>query len=157
MTDRVARVGETLARLGLRLVTAESCTGGMVAARLVDLAGASRFFHAGLVTYADAAKTELLGVRPGTLGAHGAVSEAVALEMVRGARSRGDAALSITGIAGPDGGTENKPVGTVWIAVAVGDTETVRRFHFPGDRQQVREASADAALAMLEAALEDAP
>jgi nicotinamide-nucleotide amidase len=156
MKALVERAGEALARRGLRLVTAESCTGGLMAAAFIDRPGASRFFHAGLVTYSDAAKTELLGVQPGTLADHGAVAEAVAREMVRGARERGDVGVAITGIAGPDGGTVEKPVGTVWIAVATAETESAERFHFDGDRTRVREDSVEAALGMLVAALEDA-
>jgi PncC family amidohydrolase len=154
MMDTVDRVSDRLARSGCRLVTAESCTGGLMAARFIDRPGASRFFDAGLVTYSDRAKQELLGVRPETLAGHGAVSEAVAREMVRGARTRGDAGIAITGIAGPDGGTPEKPVGTVWIAVAVDEVEEARRFQFKGDRTRIREESVAAALAMLESALE---
>ena len=157
MTD-VGSVSEALARLGLRLALAESCTGGLVAARLTDRPGASRFLEAGLVTYSNTAKRELLGVRPDTLAAHGAVSEAVAREMLEGARSRtgAEAAIAITGIAGPEGGTPDKPVGTVWVGAAVHDAVRVRRYGFDGDRAAVREASADAALDMLAALLEEA-
>lgn len=154
-TDQVARVSELLARRRLRLVTAESCTGGLVAARLTDRAGSSRVFHLGLVTYSDGAKQALLGVRPGTLAEHGAVSEPVALEMVRGALRHGDIAVAITGIAGPGGGSEEKPVGTVWIAAAAGEAEVARRFLFAGDRAAVREASVEAALALVETLAEE--
>lgn len=156
MSHSVDAVSDSLVRRGLRLVTAESCTGGLMAARFIDRPGASRFFHAGLVTYSDAAKQELLGVRSETLGAFGAVSEAVALEMVRGARSHGEAAVAITGIAGPDGGTEEKPVGTVWIAVALGDVEEAHQFRFDGDRTRIREESVAAAVTLLGDALEEA-
>lgn len=156
MTDAVHRVSELLSRRGLRLATAESCTGGMVAARFTDREGASRFFELGLVTYSDGAKQELLGVRPTTLAAHGAVSEAVVGEMLEGALRHGDAALAITGIAGPGGGTPEKPVGTVWIGAGVGPARELRRFHFPGDRARVREASVSAALELLESLLEEA-
>ncbi len=157
MSDPVGRVSETLARRGLRLVTAESCTGGLVAARITDRAGASRFFVAGLVTYSDEAKRTVLGVRPETLAAHGAVSEPVAREMLRGALRLGDAAVAITGVAGPGGGTEEKPVGTVWIAAGVREALEARRFEFPGDRSAVRIASVDAALELLETVLEGSP
>jgi PncC family amidohydrolase len=157
VSDPVGRVSEILARRQLRLVTAESCTGGLVAQRITDRPGASRFFQAGLVTYSDAAKQSLLGVRQDTLARHGAVSEPVAREMLRGALRLGDAAVAITGIAGPEGGTEEKPVGTVWIGAGFGDVLEVRRYHFPGDRKAVREASADAALALLETLVESAP
>lgn len=157
MTGPVERVGELLARRQLRLVTAESCTGGLAAARFTARPGASRFFQMGLVTYSDRAKQELLGVRPETLTRHGAVSEAVAGEMVEGALGRGDAALAITGIAGPGGGSPRKPVGTVWIGAGVGEERAIRMFHFEGDRDRVREASVVAAAELLESLLEAAP
>jgi nicotinamide-nucleotide amidase len=153
VSDLVERVSELLVRRRLRLVTAESCTGGMVAARFTDLPGASRFFDAGLVTYSDAAKRDLLGVQAATLDAHGAVSRDVVMEMLEGALRPGGAAVAITGIAGPEGGTEDKPVGTVWIAAGVGSKRAARRFHFPEDRAAVRESSVVAALEMLEAIL----
>ncbi len=150
MTDPAA-VGEALAGRGLSLALAESCTGGMVAARLTHRPGASRFLEAGLVTYSNAAKEALLGVERATLEAHGAVSEAVARAMLDGARraTGADAAIAITGIAGPEGGTVEKPVGTVWIGAAVHEAVAVRRFRFDGDRAAVREASVDASLDLL--------
>lgn len=157
MSDTVERVSEHLARRGLRLAAAESCTGGMVAARFTDRPGASRFFELGLVTYSDAAKQALLGVRPASLAADGAVSRAVAGEMLDGALRHADAGLAITGVAGPGGGTREKPVGTVWIAAGVGSRREVRRFHFEGDRARIREASVSAALELLESLLEEAP
>jgi len=152
LVDAVAR--EMTAR-GLTLALAESCTGGLVAKRLTDRPGASDYVFGGVVAYANAAKERFLGVRPETLAAHGAVSEETAREMVEGAlRTTGaDAAVAITGIAGPGGGTEAKPVGTVWIAVALGDRRDVRRFRFGGDRDEIRERSAQMALAMLYAML----
>lgn len=156
MTDPLERVSELLARRRLRLATAESCTGGMVAARLTDSPGASEFFALGLVTYSDTAKQELLGVRPASLATHGAVSETVASEMLGGALRHADAALAITGVAGPGGGSEEKPVGTVWIAAGIGEDRRVRRFHFEGDRGSIREASVTAALELLESLLEEA-
>ncbi|MFW6206259.1 MAG: CinA family protein [Gemmatimonadota bacterium] len=149
--DRVADVSEALARAGLRLAVAESCTGGLLAEWLTARPGASRYFEAGLVTYSNRAKASLLNVDPGTLAAEGAVSEAVALEMLAGARTRtgAQAAVAITGIAGPGGGTAEKPVGTVWIASGVGPETRVRRYRFDGDRASVRTAAADAALDLL--------
>lgn len=141
---------------GWRIATAESCTGGMVSAALTDIAGASDVFECGYVTYSNAAKTAMLGVRPQTLATHGAVSEPVAAEMARGARkgSGADLALSITGIAGP-GGSEFKPEGRVCFGLALSDgscrTET-RDFGALG-RGKVREAARDHALALLSAAL----
>jgi PncC family amidohydrolase len=149
-------VSEALAERGLSLALAESCTGGMVAARLTDRPGASRFLEAGLVTYSNAAKESLLGVERATLEAHGAVSEAVARAMLDGARraTGADAAIAITGIAGPEGGTPEKPVGTVWIGAALGADSVVRRFQLDGDRAAIREASVDASLELLLTLLE---
>lgn len=153
--NRAEAVSEALADRGLRLVLAESCTGGLVAARLTDRPGASRFLDAGLVTYSNAAKMSILGVGRETLVAHGAVSEEVAREMLDGARRRtgAEAAIAITGIAGPDGGTPEKPVGTVWIGAALGGSVRVKCFHFDGDRAGVRSSSVDAALEMLHSLL----
>jgi len=148
LVDAVAR--EMTAR-GLTLALAESCTGGLVAKRLTDRPGASDYLYGGVVAYANAAKEAFLRVRPETLAAHGAVSEETAREMVEGVleATGADAGIAITGIAGPGGGTETKPVGTVWIAAAVGDRRDVRRFRFGGDREEIRERAAQSALAML--------
>lgn len=126
---------------GLRLVTAESCTGGWLAKAITDLAGSSTWFDRGFVTYSNEAKIELLGVRQKTLDMHGAVSEETAREMAAGAlaNSRADIAVAITGVAGPDGGTVDKPVGTVWIAWAGRDGDTMAAHHvFDGSRNHVR-------------------
>lgn len=142
---------------GLRLATAESCTGGMIAAALTDVAGASDVFECGFVTYSNAAKTRMLGVRPATLEAHGAVSEPVAREMAEGALAHSDAglAVSVTGVAGPGGGTAAKPEGRVCFALAVTDSpsraETVD-FGALG-RAEVRAAATVHALAMMAGAL----
>jgi PncC family amidohydrolase len=146
------RVGKRLEALGLRLALAESCTGGMLSARLTDRPGASRFLQAALVTYSDSMKVRLLGVRQETLAEHGAVSEAVAREMLAGAlrQADADAAVAITGVAGPGGGTPGKPVGTVWIAVAVRSHSAVRSYRYPGDRAAVRSASVRSAMEMLD-------
>lgn len=159
MTARVERVAERLSARGLRLVVAESCTGGMLAAALTDRAGASRFLDAGLVTYSNDAKERMLGVQPETLAAYGAVSRQVAEAMAVGARGAlgADIGLSITGIAGPDGGSEEKPVGTVWIGIATPTDVGSRRFQFDGDRARIRKRSVDAALELLEGSLEDPP
>lgn len=137
---------------GLRIATAESCTGGMVAVALTDVAGSSDVFERGFVTYSNAAKVDLLGVRPETLAAHGAVSEAVAREMADGAilRSRADLAVSITGIAGP-GGSEFKPEGRVCFGLARKGRETrveTVEFGSPG-RGKVRAAATRHALDLL--------
>jgi len=144
-----ARVGAELQAQGAMLATAESCTGGWVAQAITDVAGSSTWFERGFVTYSDAAKQEMLGVRSATLAAHGAVSEHTAREMASGAlaRSRAQVALAITGIAGPGGGTPDKPVGMVCFAWAAKDgaASAVTR-QFTGDRESVRRQSVVAAL-----------
>lgn len=131
------------------MVTAESCSGGWIAKILTDVAGSSEWFEAGMVAYSYEAKQGLLGVRPETLMRHGAVSEETALEMVSGAliHSGATLAVAVTGIAGPGGGTPEKPVGTVWIAwKRRGGYPRARRFHFDGDREAVRRQTVEAAL-----------
>jgi nicotinamide-nucleotide amidase len=138
-----------------RLVTAESCTGGWIAKACTDLPGSSGWFLGGVVSYSDELKTALLGVRPATLASHGAVSEPVVREMAAGALARlgGDEAVAVSGIAGPEGGTPEKPVGTVWFAWArrTGQGVEVRAAgeRFPGDRDAVRRAAVRRALAGL--------
>lgn len=137
---------------GWRLVTAESCTGGLIAATCTEVSGSSAWFERGVVTYSNEAKTELLGVPAALIEAHGAVSEPVALAMAEGAlrHSHADVAVAVTGIAGPTGGSADKPVGTVWIAWALsGARAHAECHHFPGDRGQVRAATVDHALAGL--------
>lgn len=137
---------------GQMLATAESCTGGMVAAALTAIAGSSRVVERGFVTYSNQAKTEMLGVPAGLIEAHGAVSEAVARAMAEGAlaHSHADVSLAITGIAGPGGGTADKPVGLVHFARAERGGATVHHGGiFPGDREAVRLAAAMTALGML--------
>jgi PncC family amidohydrolase len=136
---------------GLTVATAESCTGGLVAETITTVPGSSAYFVGSLVTYADAAKTATLGVSPELLAAHGAVSAQVARAMAAGARQRLDTSLavSITGIAGPDGGSEAKPVGLVYLGLADGAGVEVRRQQFISDRDGVRTAAAAAALEWL--------
>lgn len=138
---------------GIRVVSAESCTGGLVAALLTEIAGASDVFERGLVTYSNRSKTELLGVPERLIVEHGAVSEAVARAMAEGtlAHSSADLAVAVTGIAGPDGGTAEKPVGLVHIAVARTDRETLHERHEFGaiGRTAIRLESAEAALRLL--------
>lgn len=150
------RLGEQLMARSLRLVTAESCTGGWIAQVVTSIPGSSRWFDCGLVTYSNQAKSELLGVTADTLARHGAVSAETAREMAEGARWRchGDIAVAVTGVAGPDGGSPEKPVGTVWIGWAMGSAPaTTRAFLFPGDREAVRRAAVRAALEGLLAVL----
>ena len=126
------------------LASAESCTGGMVAAACTDLAGSSAWFERGFVTYSNAAKTQQLGVEAALIAQHGAVSEAVARAMAQGAlfHSKAQVTLAITGVAGPAGGTLDKPVGTVWFAWAMPEGIHSELRHFEGDRATVRQASA---------------
>jgi len=149
--DRIKTLSELaghLIRRGWLLSCAESCTGGGIAAALTEVAGSSAWFDRGFVTYSNRSKQEMLGVSLDTLTTHGAVSREVALEMVRGALLYSDAQLSVavTGIAGPGGGTRQKPVGTVWIAWASEQGENAVCERFDGGRAAVRSATVDAAL-----------
>lgn len=149
--DLAEAVSSELRRAGLTMATAESCTGGLVAKRMTDAAGASDVFLGGVVAYDNAVKMRQLGVSSADLERHGAVSEPVALQMARGVAERlgADTAVSLTGVAGPGGGSDQKPVGTVWIAIVhEGKVEAVRT-QFAGDRASVRRRSAQAALAHL--------
>lgn len=138
-------------RRGLSVTAAESCTGGLVAGAITGIAGASDILDRAFVTYSNAAKTELLGVPAGLFDAVGAVSEAVARRMAEGARRRvgADFAVSVTGIAGPGGGSPGKPVGTVWFGLAGPDGVKTRHRLFTGDRAAIRAASTDYALRLL--------
>ena len=133
------------------LATAESCTGGMIAAACTDLSGSSQWFERGFVTYSNEAKAEMLAVPPGLIEEHGAVSESVARAMADGAlaHSRAQVSLAVTGVAGPTGGTEAKPVGTVWFAWCVGGETHSEMQHFAGDRAAVRVATVRYALKRL--------
>lgn len=148
----VARVATLLSERGWTLGTAESCTGGLVGHLITNLPGSSEFFLGGIVAYANAVKERVLGVSAELLRAHGAVSAEVAAAMAEGAkRVLGvDIALSVTGIAGPGGGTPGKPVGTVYIALAGPAGVSVRHFCWPEGRERNKELSAEAALQMLE-------
>lgn len=149
ITELARRLGAACQRRGVRVATAESCTGGGVAQAITRIAGSSGWFERGFVTYTNRAKEEMLGVAHATLEAHGAVSEEVAAEMAAGAiaHSRAEVAVSVTGIAGPGGGSAAKPVGLVWFAWAYrGGPVQARRFVFAGDRAAVREQSVAAAL-----------
>jgi nicotinamide-nucleotide amidase len=133
------------------LAIAESCTGGLIGDRLTDIAGASAFFLLGIVAYDNAAKTKLLGVPPALIKKHGAVSSPVAGAMAKGVRKilKTDHGLSVTGIAGPGGGTRSKPVGLVFIAVSTGSKTIVKQFLFKGTRLAIKKQAAQAALKIL--------
>jgi nicotinamide-nucleotide amidase len=148
MDELAKRLGASLKLANETLATAESCTGGWAAQVVTSVAGSSAWFERGFVTYSNAAKQELLGVRAETLRAHGAVSEETAREMARGAleRSRGTIAVSITGVAGPAGGTAEKPVGTVCFAWARGGEVRSETRRFAGDRESIRRQSVILAL-----------
>lgn len=144
---------------GLKIATAESCTGGLIAATLTAIAGSSDVVERGFVTYSNEAKADLLGVPAELIAAHGAVSEPVARAMAEGALAHSHAqwAIAVTGIAGPGGGVPGKPVGTVWLALAhAGQRSRAERLHFEGDRTAVREQTLRHALAALRTALERA-
>lgn len=151
------QVGTLLASQGLTLVTAESCTGGLVAHRITNVSGSSAYYLGGFVTYANEAKEEWLGVHHETLLAHGAVSEETAREMARGARQRtgADVGIAVTGIAGPTGGTPEKPVGLVYIALSAKDAERCRQYIWKGNRLFNKEKSAEAALQLVLAHLQE--
>jgi PncC family amidohydrolase len=145
------QLGALLKARGQTVVTAESCTGGLIAHRLTNISGSSAYLLGGVVAYSNEVKMNLLNVQESTLIAVGAVSEEVAGEMAVGARKLfgADFALSVTGIAGPDGGTDEKPVGLTYIGLATSDGAQVQRFVWDGDRESNKKMSADAALKML--------
>lgn len=154
--ELAARVVRRLERDGTRMAVAESCTGGLLGAVITSVPGASAVFWGGVIAYSDDAKVRLLEVDADTIRSFGAVSEPTASQMAAGLRSvaRTDWAVSITGIAGPEGGTPDKPVGTVCIAVD-GETGSYRTFSFSGDRDEVRRRAVLQALRMLREALGD--
>jgi PncC family amidohydrolase len=145
------KAGHQLRVNGLTLATAESSTGGLIAKRLTDIPGSSAYMIGGIVAYADQIKQQLLGVRKDTLIAYGAVSEAVAAQMARGARMvcSADLAVSVTGIAGPGGATATKPVGLAYVGLSARDGTWVRRFVWSGDRDANRQTAVDAALQIV--------
>jgi nicotinamide-nucleotide amidase len=141
-------LADLLQKSGWMMATAESCTGGMIAAACTDLSGSSNWFERGFVTYSNEAKAELLGVDPALIAAHGAVSEVVARAMAFGAvrHSRAQVSVAVTGVAGPTGGSAEKPVGTVWFGFSVGGVLTSETLRFDGDRAAVRAATVAHAL-----------
>lgn len=146
-----SRVGELLREKAMKLGLAESCTGGLIAHRITNVPGSSDYFLGAVVCYADSVKRQLLGVAADTLAQEGAVSQQTALQMARGVCKLlgAQVGVSATGIAGPGGGTEEKPVGLTWIAVVSPDGERVERYIWSGDRIENKESSAAAALDLL--------
>ncbi len=146
-----SEIGQLLTERTLTLAAAESCTGGLVGHRLTNVPGSSAYFLGGIIAYAYEAKERLLGVHPGTLSEHGAVSEATVREMARGVRRAfgADLGVAVTGIAGPGGEMPGKPVGLVWIALSARDAELARSFVWSGDRLSNKERSAQAALELV--------
>lgn len=159
--ELAVRLGEGCAARGLHVATVESCTGGLVGHAITEVPGSSAWFVGGFVTYSNELKHQSVGVPDDVLAAHGAVSAQVAMAMASGGRARtgADLAVSVTGIAGPDGGSAAKPVGLTYVAVADADGITVRRFVWSGDRSDNKRESAEAALALLIERIEtpDAP
>lgn len=152
MHSLVEELSLLLAQKNIRLVTAESCTGGLIAAAITDRSGSSSVFERGFITYSNESKIEELGVNSKTIETHGAVSEQTAAEMAKGAlkNSHADIALSVTGIAGPNGGTKEKPVGLVYIGIAMQNKEPhVVKNNFDGDRTSIRQATVEKALELL--------
>jgi nicotinamide-nucleotide amidase len=151
LADLALQLGRALLARNLRVATAESCTGGWIAKALTDIPGSSQWLEGGLVAYSNAAKSAVLGVPAALIAAHGAVSEPVVRAMAEGARARLGVALAVavSGIAGPDGGTADKPVGTVWFAWANGRQTTASRERFGGDREAVRRQTVALALRRL--------
>ena len=145
------QVGRLLHARGLKLALAESCTGGLLGSRITDVPGSSEYFLGGVVAYAYEAKVALLNVSWDTLNTKGAVSRETVLEMARGIRNamKSDIAISVSGIAGPGGGTPEKPVGTTWIGFVTEREEWARLFQFSGDREANKLSAAEAALKLL--------
>ena len=145
------KIAAILKKQNLIVATAESCTGGLVAHSLTNISGSSDYFDRGVISYSNESKSDMLGVSEDTLKGYGAVSEQVAKAMAEGIRTRSnvDIGLATTGIAGPTGGTKDKPVGLVYIAVSTSKDTKVERFQFSGDRLQNKESTCNAALQML--------
>jgi PncC family amidohydrolase len=157
LEELARRLGERCVARGVTIATAESCTGGLVAHLVTEIPGSSAYLRGGIVAYENRIKETLLGVPAALLAAHGAVSAQVAVAMAEGARDRlgTDLAVAVTGVAGPDGGTDAKPVGLVYVAVAGLGVPEVRRYHWSGDRSSNKAESARAALELLLARVGD--
>ena len=148
MSNFAEKAGEALKSRAAVLTTAESCTGGGIAQAVTAVAGSSEWFGCGYITYSNEAKQRMLGVDPDVIEAHGAVSEAVVRQMAEGAlhKSGADIAVAVSGVAGPGGGSKDKPVGTVWLAWAMrGESTVAKRFLLLGSREQVRNQSVEKA------------
>ena len=158
-SERAERLATTLLARGWMMATAESCTGGLIAGACTDLSGSSVWFERGFVTYSNEAKTEMLGVDAALITAHGAVSEPVARAMAAGAlrHSRAQATVAVTGVAGPTGGSDEKPVGLVWFGWSVRGILTSEKKQFDGDRAAVRQATVQHALTRLNELVVAAP
>jgi len=154
-TDLAASILDLCRERSLTIAVGESCTGGLLGARLTAIGGSSDVVVGGVIAYRNDVKVAQLGVDPGTLAAHGAVSEPVALQMARGARERlgADVGIGITGVAGPGGGSPEKPVGTVWVALDLGGDNRAQKLVLIGDRAEIRYRATQAALDMLRRAL----
>lgn len=152
-----AELGKRLREREWTLATAESCSGGLISHRITNVAGSSDYFLGGVVSYSNGAKVRMLDVRPESLDSYGAVSEQVCREMAEGARNYfgSDVALAVTGIAGPGGGTPEKPVGLVYLAVTSLAGTKVERNQFSGDRESIKQQASDRALALLMEALDE--
>ena len=151
MTGQIKKLAALLIDAGRKVCTAESCTGGLIAKSLTDLAGSSSWFERGFVTYSNEAKIEMLGVSALLIESYGAVSEPVVNAMALGAlkHSRADCSIAVTGIAGPGGGSDEKPVGTVWVGVAAKNQMHAHKYCFKGDRESVRLTTMQTAIANL--------
>ncbi len=145
------RLNVVFTQKGLKLAVAESCTGGLIASRITDVAGSSVYFEAGVVTYSNRAKEVFLSIPHDLLASKGAVSPEVARKMAEGVRhvTGADIAVSVTGIAGPGGGSDEKPVGTVYIGLAAAGSHLVQKYLFKGDRASIRKQTADTALSLV--------
>jgi PncC family amidohydrolase len=159
LVELAARIGERCLARGLRLATVESCTGGLVGHLITEIPGSSAYFIGGLVTYSDDLKRQLADVPEEVLAAHGAVSAQTAIAMATGGRARTgtDLAASVTGIAGPDGGSPDKPVGLTYVAVADAEGAEVRRHLWTGNRAENKRASAEAVLALILERIDNTP
>ncbi|MGZ9222311.1 MAG: CinA family protein [Anaerolineales bacterium] len=153
------QVGQLLKQRGWKLVVAESCTGGLVGSRITNVPGSSEYFLGGVVAYAYEAKVDLLNVSWDTLNTKGAVSRETVLEMARGIRTllKANISISVSGIAGPGGGTPEKPVGTTWIGLVAEDGEWAKVFQFSGDREENKVSAVEAALTLLLNCLQGKP